>query len=73
MAGEPTLNDISIDSIRSRLASIVESSSDAIISKNLDGVITSWNQAAQRLFGYSDAEAIGQSITIIIPPDLRDQ
>ena len=49
------------------IGSIVEFSDDAIVSKNLDGVITSWNGGAERLFGYSADEAIGQSITIIIP------
>ncbi|WOD39012.1 PAS domain S-box protein [Nodosilinea sp. E11] len=54
---------------RLQLAAIVETSQDAIISKTSDGLITSWNQAAERLFGYSAAEAIGQPITLIIPPD----
>ncbi len=54
-----------------RLAAIVESSNDAIVGKTLDGVITSWNPAAERLFGWSAAEAIGQHITLIIPPDRR--
>ena len=52
-----------------RLAAIVESSDDAIVSKTLDGIITSWNPGAQRLFGFSAAEAVGQPITIIIPAD----
>ena len=58
---------------RLRLATIVESSDDAIISKNLDAIIVSWNTGAQRLFGYTDAEVIGQPITILIPPELRDE
>jgi PAS domain S-box-containing protein len=52
-----------------RLAAIVSSSDDAIVSKNLDGFIMTWNAGAERLFGYSAAEVIGQPITIVIPPD----
>jgi len=55
------------------LSSIVMSSDDAIVSKTVDGVIQSWNAAAERLFGYSSAEAIGRPVTIIIPPDRQDE
>ncbi len=55
------------------MRAVVESSDDGIISKDLDGVITSWNAGAQRIFGYTEAEVIGQPITIIIPPELHGE
>jgi PAS domain S-box-containing protein len=56
-----------------QLAAIVESSTDAIVSKNLDGIIHTWNDGAQRLFGYSRDEAVGKPITMLIPFDRQDE
>ena len=61
------------EEIRLRYAAIVESSDDAIIAKTLEGVISAWNPAAERMFGYTRSEAIGQPITMIIPPDLHEE
>jgi PAS domain S-box-containing protein len=66
-------NDISgrkrMDEARNRLVAIVESSDDAIIGKDAEGIITSWNPGAERMFGYTSAEMIGQSIRRLLPPD----
>jgi PAS domain S-box-containing protein len=59
--------------VKQRLSSIVQFSDDAIISKNLEGIIESWNAGAERIFGYTAAEAIGQSIEILIPPDRTNE
>ena len=58
---------------RARLAAIVESSGDAIVTKNLNGIIETWNIGAERLFGFSAPEAVGRSITLIIPPELHNE
>jgi PAS domain S-box-containing protein len=63
---------LSLDASK-QLAAIVESSDDAIISKNLDGIISSWNRSAERMFGYRAEEAVGQHITLIVPADRRKE
>jgi len=61
------------DETRSRLAAIVESSEDAIISKDLDGIILTWNHGAERMFGFTAAEVVGRHIRILLPPELRGE
>ncbi len=56
-----------------RMAAIVESSQDAIVSKNLDGVITSWNAGAQKLFGYAPGEIVSQPVSMLMPRDRKDE
>jgi len=65
--------DGQLEDIQHWFAAIVDCSHDPIISKNLDGIITTWNAAAHRLFGYSPRDAVGQPITIIIPPELYEE
>lgn len=59
--------------VQSRLAAIVASSDDAILSASLEGIIETWNAGAERLYGYSPQETIGQSIMLLVPPELRDE
>lgn len=61
------------DELQQRLAAIVTSSEDAIIAKTLDAVITSWNAAAERMYGYTAAEAVGRPIAMLVPPDRPDE
>ena len=62
-----------VEEERARFAAIVESSEDAIIGKTLEGTITSWNKGAQRIYGYSANEAVGQPISMLVPPERPDE
>src|SRR3954471_2271376 len=59
------------DDTRARLAALVHSSADAIIGETLDGIITDWNSAAERLYGYRAEEVIGQHLSMLVPPEER--
>jgi PAS domain S-box-containing protein len=81
-AGEPmrsvgTVQDVTgrrqAEESAARLAAIVQNSTDAIISRSLEGTILTWNAGAERLFGYSESEAVGQPIDLILPPDQSDK
>jgi len=61
------------EAVRARLAAIVESSDDAIIGKNLEGVITSWNRGAEKLYGYAAEEALGKPISFVVPPERQHE
>src|SRR5262249_36516562 len=63
------LKQQAVKEVQALLAAVVESSQDAIVSKNLDGVILTWNDGAEKVFGYKADEASGKHITLIIPPD----
>jgi len=71
--GRSMLEHTPPDIALARLAAIVDSSDDAIVSKGLDGVIMTWNAAAERMFGFTASEAIGRHITLIIPPERRSE
>jgi PAS domain S-box-containing protein len=61
------------EEVRERLAAVVESSEDAITSENMDGTITAWNSGAEKLFGYSPAEAVGKTMLMLSSPDRKNQ
>src|SRR3954465_8541425 len=64
---------VELERARAHLAAIVDSSEDGIIGKTLEGIVTSWNKGAERLFGYTAAEMVGQSITRLIPPEIQEE
>src|SRR5690606_29784713 len=73
-ANNPATLDLSLtEQTNAILAAIVATSDDTIISKNLNGIILSWNPASEKMFGYSREEAVGQHISLIIPPDRLEE
>src|SRR5579864_5439063 len=62
-----------VEEVRERLAAVVESSDDAIVSKTLDGTITAWNSGAEKLFGYSAADVVGKSVSLLLPPERANE
>ena len=74
MADMTDVSDASLEEARiAHLAAVVEASSDAILSKSLDGTIRSWNASAERIFGYTADEMVGRSIRLLIPDDLQSE
>jgi PAS domain S-box-containing protein len=69
----PTADPAELERARAHLAAIVDSSEDVIIGKTLEGIVTSWNKGAERLFGYTAAEMIGQPITRLMPPEVQQE
>src|ERR1700733_9529961 len=63
----------SVEEAQALLAAVIASSDDAIISKDLNGIVRSWNQSAERIFGYKAEEIVGKPITILFPPDRLDE
>jgi PAS domain S-box-containing protein len=72
-----TVHDVTerrhLEDFRLRLAAVVESSTDAVITKSLEGIIITWNHSAERIFGYTAAEAVGKPVTILVPPDRENE